>query len=274
MAGLFFGGHDASAGTVYTTMVSATASSSANPNTFGPAVTLTVESGTQYGVGTQVTAVTGSGGGPSLSGKVWVTQNLGSSRDVTFQWRNRTLNETFAEEGGTPTSPPLNLAAGDFGLSGDIVDITGFAPGEIFVVFAAFSVPTGTGPGSPPVYDLNSNTADGSIHIASLNPVTGYWENTVAQNTSNSAQAVTNFQGSWEAAGSPFTVGSWGTDNVNMVSWAVVNHNSQFVVAPEPPSIAMLAVGAACFGIVRCRRSRQPSRIGRSMALPRPFSDR
>lgn len=248
-------GDRAPAGTI-TTMVSATASSSNNPNTFGPSVTLTVASGTQYGVGTQVVAVTGSGGGPNLGGSVWVTHNLGSDRNITFQWRTRTLNETFAEEGGTPSSPPLNLAVGDFGLAGNIVDITGFAPGETFVIFGTFSVPKANTSGEPPVFDLASNTADGSIHIATFNSVTGFWENTTVLNTNNDPNRVQNFQGSWEAAGSPLTVGSWGTDQASMVSWAVVNHNSWFVVAPEPPAIAMLAAGAACFAVARCRRGR------------------
>lgn len=246
----------AEAGSIPTLMQSATASSSASMFTFGPSVTLTALSGTQHGTGTYVTGVTGTGGGPVIGSRMWVTHTLGKSVDVTFQWRTRTLNETFASEGGTPSSPPLNLAVGDYGLSGDIFDITGFAPGEAFVVFSDFVVPKDSS--GTPAFDLASNAADGSIHIATLDTVSGMWVNTVVLNHNADQNAIIDYQGSWEDAGSPMTVGSWGVDVEHMIAWSVVDHNSQFAVAPEPSTAALMAGCAACCaigGIFRRRKA-------------------
>jgi len=230
----------------------ATASSGTSMYVFGAPVTVTVPSSPNgdHGYGTYVSGVSGTGGGPSLGGSIWVTQNLGSSRDITFSWRTPTLNETFASIGGTPTDPPLNLAVGDFGLAADVVEISGFAPGETFVMFSTFSVPGGD------AFDLQSNVADGSVHVATLNPVTGMWENAVDTNSSLDPNRVIDYQGSWEAAGKPMSVGSWGVDAANMVAWAVLNHNSQFTVAPEPSSVAMLIAGGAFCAVGAARRCR------------------
>lgn len=91
----------------------------------------------------------------------------------------------------------MNLAVGDFGLASNVYDITGFATRGVFVIFGSFSVPTANTPGGAPTFGLASNTA----------------------------------------AGSPCTIGSWDTVNVAMVSWAVVNHDSQFAGAVESLSL-------------------------------------
>jgi len=233
----------------------ATANSGTSMFVFGTPVTLTVPSSLDYGAGTYVNGVSGSGGGPSLGGSIWVTQNLGSSRDITFSWRTPTLNETFASLGGTPTDPPLNLAVGDYGLAADVVEISGFAPGETFVMFSTFSVP-----GGGDAFNLQSNVEDGSVHVATLNPVTGMWENAVDTNSVLNPNRVIDYQGSWEAAGKPMSVGSWGVDAANMVAWAVLNHNSQFTVAPEPSSVAMLIAGGAFCALGAARRCRASRR--------------
>jgi len=235
----------------------ATANSGTSMFVFGTPVTLTVPSNLDYGTGTYVDGVSGTGGGPSQGGSIWITQNLGSSRNITFSWRTPTLNETFASLGGTPTAPPLNLAVGDFGLASDVVDISGFAPGETFVMFSRFTVPDGG-----QAFNLQSNVEDGSVHVATLNPVTGMWENAVDTNSvlDPNSNPVIDFQGSWEAAGKPLIAGSWGVDVSTMVAWAVLNHNSQFTVAPEPSSAAMLIAGGAFCALGAARRCRASRR--------------
>ena len=38
-------------------------------------------------------------------------------------------------------------------------------------------------------------------------------------------------------------LGTWGVDTADHVVWAVVDHNSQFAVIPEPGTLALLAAG-------------------------------
>ena len=49
-------------------------------------------------------------------------------------------------------------------------------------------------------------------------------------------------------------VGNWGVDTANDVVWAVVNHNSEFAVLPEPGTLALLALGELLLGARRTRR--------------------
>jgi hypothetical protein len=58
--------------------------------------------------------------------------------------------------------------------------------------------------------------------------------------------------GSWQAFVDTYGVtdanlgnflGSWGVDVSDDEVWAVLNHNSEFAVVPEPASIGLVAVG-------------------------------
>lgn len=55
---------------------------------------------------------------------------------------------------------------------------------------------------------------------------------------------LANVQGSWEAAGSPMDLGAWGVDTTTHTVWAVIDHNSQFSVIPEPTTMGLLILGA------------------------------
>lgn len=81
----------------------------------------------------------------------------------------------------------------------------------------------------------------GSIHLAWLDG--GVWKNAILGNDGPNS-GLTNVQGGWATAGSStMTLGDWGVDTANNVVWAVINHNGQFAVVPEPGTWALL-VGA------------------------------
>ena len=56
------------------------------------------------------------------------------------------------------------------------------------------------------------------------------------------------------------TLGDWGVDTVNHTVWAVLDHNSDFAVTPEPSTLALLAAGAmGLAGFVWRQRRRKRS---------------
>ncbi len=236
------------------TLVSATASSSATM-TFNSSLGIQLESPSSLdaAVGSQVTAVSGSGGGAPLYTWATVTQNLGSARSIVMDWRVRTLNESFkAEPGGNPTQPPLDMDGLYFGLAGDVLELTGFAPGEKYVLQMSYQT-------NPAWFDEAEEIRTNSIHVAWLNPVTGIWEDASKANSQNATDRLVNYAGSWAAAGKPMTLGSWGVDADSQVAWMVLDHNSSFVVTPEPSSVALAAIGSAGAAWMFGRRQRTGS---------------
>ena len=66
-------------------------------------------------------------------------------------------------------------------------------------------------------------------------------------------------QSSWDAFASANSVtdanvgdflGSYGVDVSTHTVWAVVNHNSQFSVVPEPTSLTLFALGAIAIAVI------------------------
>jgi hypothetical protein len=209
--------------------------------TFGQTITGTLVSGTGYSFGTIVTGtptVTGSGGGAQLNTWASVTQTTGSTVVFDMSWRTRTLNESFAvEPNAHPTQPPLDLANGWFGLVSDVVTLDGlnhkpFLLQMSYVENAAW-------------YDEALEASVGCLLVQWYNPASQLWVDATQGNFQNDPNRLINYQGSWASAGSPMTVGSWGVDTTNNVAWAVLDHNSQFAVAPEPGNLALAAVGIA-----------------------------
>jgi hypothetical protein len=47
---------------------------------------------------------------------------------------------------------------------------------------------------------------------------------------------------------------SWGVDPANNQAWAVLNHNTDFAVIPEPSTMVIAGLGLAFFGYRRLRR--------------------
>ena len=77
----------------------------------------------------------------------------------------------------------------------------------------------------------------------------GVWVNAVLGNAGGSASLV---PGAWNSS---YTLGTYGVDTVNGTVWAVLNHNSDFSVIPEPHPMAL--VGAGLPGLSARRRRRK-----------------
>jgi hypothetical protein len=80
----------------------------------------------------------------------------------------------------------------------------------------------------------------------------GLFNNAILGNTANSSYANSKFFGSYAAFLGTLTgftgdlstiMGAYGVDTVNNTVWAVLNHNSEFTVVPEPSTYAMLFAG-------------------------------
>lgn len=234
-------------------LLSATATSSSSMTSFGPTVSVSSPTGYSNENGTIVSAVTGTGGGAVLNTWATVSHALGATKDISMAWRTRTLNESFwVEPGGNPTQPPLQMNYLYFGMASDVLHMTGFAPGEKFVLQMSYVVIPGS-------FDEEVNRLEEAIHVSWLNPNLdgGTWVNAVYGNINPAeAGAVWNFNGSWADSGYNTALGSWGVDTINNVAWAVLDHNSQFAVAPEPSSLAMAGAAAAIIGLAVRRRHR------------------
>jgi len=174
------------------------------------------------------------------------------TKTVEMNWRDRADQEKFP--GQVPPMPgPMST------LVSDVLNLTGMAasPTDPFVLQMSYSealLPK-------PEAEL---AAGGNIYLAWLDE-TGEqsqwrWRRAVEGNTGQGANAVQNYQGSWDqfsaAHGTNLDVllGSWGVDTASNNVWAVVNHNSQFAVVPEPATWLLLCMAIPGAVLVRRRR--------------------
>lgn len=271
------------------------ASSSNNRDLFGGSLTGTVAgSGSYSGLESQVAGTTGTGDGASALGTIATIvagkNATGSAEEISMAWRTRTRSPMPSEI--EPPTKPLLALKGELGS--DILRLTGMdAPGGNHSLAGrhetdAFALQM-TYDGSEAFEEFSA--IQGNIFLVWLNPgedgVIGdgvnaasaddRWVNAVEGNFGVGSsvmlnpQAFTNVHSSWEdfAAMNSITndnlsdfVGAWGVDTSSTygghqgVVWAVLNHNSDFAVVPEPSTAAVigLAAGAGLLGRGRRRR--------------------
>ena len=216
-----------------------------------------------------------------LYGEILAGSNSGNftgngAATVSMAWRNRTLQETTGQEGGTPSSPPLPAA--NSALISNVLNLTGMS--------TSGGEPVQT---DPFVLQMNydavllgneaEEAASGAIYLAWLNPNGGgsgvpLWQNAITGDTDglttpgtpiylgsfldyvNSLDGNANFPlftttyttatlGNLSNAQLEEILGDWGVDTANHDVWAVIDHNSAFAVAavPEPATLILAACG-------------------------------
>jgi T5SS/PEP-CTERM-associated repeat protein/autotransporter-associated beta strand protein len=137
-----------------------------------------------------------------------IDDNNSLARTVSMEWRDRTADE-------------INLV----GLASNVLDLTlGTGAAPTFVLKMKYD-PAATGD---------------TMNLGWLDAGDQKWKLAVAGNIGGAPQ---RFLGPYDGN---LTLGHYGLDPANHEVWAVVNHQSQFAVLPEPGTLAMVAgLGAA-----------------------------
>lgn len=96
--------------------------------------------------------------------------------------------------------------------------------------------------------------SDGRIFLAFLDS-DGIWKNAVLgnQGANTTDPSLANVNGGWSGQ---VILGSWGVDTTQNKVLAVVDHNSQFAVVPEPATVALMGLGGLGLAVVRRHHSR------------------
>ena len=144
------------------------------------------------------------------------TNSSGSVQTVSMSWR------TKAQSDGAD-------------ISSDIVHLSGMSWNDL-------------GKTSPFVLQMDYDSGylpgmtalDDTLYLAWLNPNTDQWENAINSNIGTNLGSY--HVGAWQDG--DMTLGDWGVNTVNHTVWAVLDHNSDFAVTPEPGTLTLLAVGA------------------------------
>jgi hypothetical protein len=165
------------------------------------------------------------GQGQSLADALPPASSQPGARQTTAQLLDGTASAAAILESGFSTDHTAlndNLRVSDiFHLTGvPVLDVpTGRT--DTFVLQLAFA---GT-------LDLNG-------YLAWYDPAKQEWVNAVDGNIGGSANFLGNK--SYNSA-TDFVLGNYGVDTTNGLAWAVLNHNSEFALVPEPTPLALIA---------------------------------
>ena len=102
--------------------------------------------------------------------------------------------------------------------------------------------------------DEQSLAENGRIFLVWLDPADETWKNAIRGNYGENVGAE-NVQGAWKQT-MDFDLGAWGVDVEHNVVWAVLDHNSQFGIVPEPSTLALTAL--ALLSLLMQARRRRP----------------
>ncbi len=270
----------------------AVADNTGNTNTFGPALTgVVAHNGSYANLESRVQSTTGTGGSDASQGSpnffgglakilagTNAAGNAGGSATVSMAWRTRTAAES------TATHPPIPVGV-TTGLVSDVMNLTGMgtaaggtgAPTDPFVLDMSYNfklLPKNSAATGTSAIE-NSLAANKLIYLVDLNTTSGFYQLATLDNTGNVttsnkltdpnqgilgsfASFVTTKFGAGTTPASltnaqlSTIMGYWGVDTTAHETWAVLDHNSQFAVVPEPGTL--LLAGLGLIGLVGLRR--------------------
>ncbi len=185
--------------------------------------------------------------GGTLARNLGAGTNLANAINVTSDFAGGAANTTGTILAGT-TSAATTISATFAATS--LASIDEIRLSDVFNLTGIPLVDVGTGETDMFVLQLQVVEVTTDSFLGWLNPSTNQWENAVFGNIGG----VASFQG--EGAYDPstdFVLGYYGVDTVNNSVWAVLNHNSDFSVVPEPSACALLFLGT----LLLCRRRKQ-----------------
>ena len=204
----------------------ATADKSNSQSSFGTALTAPVaQSGSYANLESKVTATTGSGGEGMVGSTATIlagTNGSSSSEMVSMAWRTQTQAER--------TSPEL---------ASDIVDLSGMTLSGTTSQTSPFVLQM--------TYDPTLVGRERSGHGVRRADIFGVVEperQQMGKRHRRQLRQPTRHvpSGAWQTG--DMTLGDWGVNTANDTVWAVLNHNSEFSVVPEPSTWALLAAGS------------------------------
>ena len=163
---------------------------------------------------------------------------------VNMQWRTPTGDES------SPSNPNAVLS--------DIVSLEGIPSLDVFLLEMKYNAM------ALGHLDINAIAVSGELRLGWKDGIA--WKSAVAGNVGdNGDDAVYNFQGSWAdfidvhgdaPASLGNYLGSYGVDPGTQTVWAVLNHNSEFAVIPEPSTLVVGGLALLGFVGVGLRRRR------------------
>jgi len=174
--------------------------------------------------------------------EILLSGNNAAANTMTMQWRTRTTAEAAR------SNPDAVLS--------DVLSLTGMG-NDVFVLSLSYTDAVLTNMG----LSENSIALSGELRLGWKNGTT--WTTAVAGNTSGTTRfaGVTDWDSYYTARSSVDNgsdlatfLGTYGVDpNTNTV-WAVLNHNSEFAVIPEPSTLVLGGLGLLGFAAVGLRR--------------------
>jgi autotransporter-associated beta strand protein len=207
----------------------ATADMSNSPSSFGSPLTAPVAQNASYAnLESKVTTTTGVGGVGMVGSIATIlagTNGSGSSQTVSMEWRTQTLVERADSM----------LLSDIVRLGGMSLDGTGGQTSPFVLQMTYNPSLLFSGSGSEGLL-----ASEGSIYLGYLDPSDGKWENAVLGNVGTNLGSF--HLGAWPIG--DMTLGDYGVNTSNHTVWAVLDHNSDFSVVPEPSNLALLGVGA------------------------------
>jgi hypothetical protein len=208
-----------------------------------------------------------------LGSATWQFSHVVSGQTATSGTKAQTNGNSLAgvgltNSGGNGTNATILAGTSDGTTTSVTFTTTSSAPNDAYRVADVTNVTTGTGAF---VLQLSYNElaaqalpgGESSLFLAWHVLSTDAWINAVLGNTGNTGYATSKYSGTYAqflidnglgAASLSTFLGAYGVDTVNNTVWAVLNHNSEFTVVPEPSTYAMLLGGVFMMAVVVRRK--------------------